>query len=318
MPLCARRTRVIDGPRHEALQEIGNNMREWLLAVALALSPLSAAADGLGTFTILEGQALIYRGSNRLSAAEGVRLAAGDIVETTPSTFAQLELPDRTIVQLGPSTRLMMNAAAPRQKPDRSLYLLGGWLKLMSTRRNAASGPGLDLRAPSFELPASDGVVVLHSAPSELRLFAEAGPVRVGERQKSGPPAMVSLRAGDYYQRKPPARGSVATSVPQAFIDAIPRAFRDSLPARLDHFRERAVTPREAPGFGYPDVEDWLKAEPSVRRVLMQRWRARASEAPFRAGLVANLSSHPEWDPILFPEKYKPKEPLTPRPAQAP
>ena len=73
MPLCARRTRVIDGPRHEALQEIGNNMREWLLAVALALSPLSAAADGLGTFTILEGQALIYRGSNRLSAARCVR-----------------------------------------------------------------------------------------------------------------------------------------------------------------------------------------------------------------------------------------------------
>jgi hypothetical protein len=294
-------------------------MREWLLAVALALAPLSAAADGLGTFTILEGQALIYRGSGRLSAAEGVRLAAGDIVETAPSTFAQVELPDRTIVQLGPSTRLMMSPAAPRQKPDRSLYLLEGWLKLMSTRRDATAGPGLDLRAPAFELPAGDGVIVLHSTPSELRLFAESGAARVGERQKSGAPVMVSLRAGDYYQRKPPARGSVAASVPQAFIDAIPRAFRDSLPARLDRFRERAVTPREAPGFGYQDVEDWLKAEPPVRRALMQRWRARASDPPFRAGLVSNLSSHPEWDPILFPEKYRPKEPpVPPRPAQAP
>jgi hypothetical protein len=68
------------------------------------------------------------------------------------------------------------------------------------------------------------------------------------------------------------------------------------------------VRPKDAGDFAYADVEPWLKAEPSVRRPLMQRWRAKAREPAFRSALVSNLSSHPEWDPILFPEKYKPKE----------
>jgi hypothetical protein len=59
-------------------------------------------------------------------------------------------------------------------------------------------------------------------------------------------------------------------------------------------------------------VEHWLKAESSVRRPLMQRWRGKVREPAFRNALVANLSAHPEWDPILFPEKYKPKEPPAP------
>jgi hypothetical protein len=59
----------------------------------------------------------------------------------------------------------------------------------------------------------------------------------------------------------------------------------------------------------YADVEAWLKAPPDIRRPLVARFRPRASDPAFRAGLVANLKFHPEWDPILFPEKYKPKEP---------
>lgn len=288
-------------------------MRVWLLAVALALPCAPTAAESLGTITILEGQVLVYRGSGRVHAAEGVRLAAGDIVETAPSTFAQVELVDRSVLQLGAATRVMFSAGAVRQKAERGLYLLDGWLKVMSSKRDAAAGPGFDLRAPAFEIPAGAAVVVLHSAPAELRLFVEVGELRIGERQKAAPSVVVNLRAGDFYQRKPPARGSVASGAPPAFVETVPRAFRDTLPARLERFRERAVTPRDAPAFAYVDVEDWLKAEPALRRPLMQRWRVKANEAPFRAALVANLAAHPEWDPILFPEKYRPKDPPPPR-----
>ena len=41
----------------------------------------------------------------------------------------------------------------------------------------------------------------------------------------------------------------------------------------------------------------------------MQRFIPKAHDPAFRQALVANLRSHPEWDPILFPEKYKPKPP---------
>jgi hypothetical protein len=87
----------------------------------------------------------------------------------------------------------------------------------------------------------------------------------------------------------------------------MPRAFRDSLPLRADKYKDREVQPRAAPDFTYADVEPWLKAELPFRRQFIERWRAKARDKDFRAALIANLSSHPEWDPVLFPEKYLPK-----------
>jgi hypothetical protein len=69
------------------------------------------------------------------------------------------------------------------------------------------------------------------------------------------------------------------------------------------------VTPRATGEIAYADVEIWLKAPPEIRRPLMQRFIPKANDLAFRQALVANLKSHPEWDPILFPEKYKPKPP---------
>lgn len=280
------------------------------VVVALALPCLSLAADVVGTLTILEGQALIYRGSGRLQAAEGVRVALGDIVETAPSTFAQLEMTDQSIIQFGPSTRVLLSAPAARQKSGRSMYLMEGWVKLVGNKREAGTEPGFELRSAQFEITPNPTVFVLHGQPGGVELFVETGSMRMVERQPgSSAPAVVSLKAGDYYQRKFPARGTVAAVAPQAFVGDAPQAFRDSLPPRIDRFRERQVQPREAPAFGYADVEAWLKAEPAVRRPLMQRWRSKAQEPAFRSALIAHLSAHPEWDPILFPEKYRPKEP---------
>jgi FecR protein len=288
----------------------------FLLMVAMLISPLAATAQDLGTVTIVEGQAQIFRGLGRLHAAEGVRLAAGDIVETAPATFAQIELADRSVIQVGPATRLMFQAATQRPKVEQGLYLLDGWLKRITGKRDNTTRPGLDLRAPSFELPDSAAVAVLHSTPSELRVFVESGELRLAERheRQKGASPPINLRTGNFYLRKLPAAGSVASGMPPGFVEALPRAFRDNLPLRIERFRERAVTPRDAPPFAYADVEHWLKAEPAVRRALMQRWRSKIAEPPFRAALVANLSSHPEWDPILFPEKYKPKIVVPPRP----
>ncbi|HEX6708649.1 MAG TPA: FecR domain-containing protein [Albitalea sp.] len=287
-------------------------MRGLILAATIAASCSVAAAEVPSTLTILEGEALIVRGSGRVHAAEGVRLSPGDIVETGASTFAQVELSDQSVVQFGPSTRVMINGSTAKSKPERWLYLMEGWMKMSGAKRDAASGPPFDLRAPLFEIPANPGVVVLRATPGELNLFVERGDARLAERHPGAQPTMVSLRAGDYYRRKAPARGSVNPGPMQAFLGDMPRFFRDSLPLRIDRYRDHPVQPKEAPDFAYADVEAWLKAEPSVRRPLMQRWRGKAREQAFRTALIANLSAHPEWDPILFPEKYKPKEPPAP------
>jgi hypothetical protein len=294
-------------------------MRALILIAAMVAPCISmAAADVVGTITILEGQALIYRGSGRLHAAEGVRVAAGDIIETAASTFAQVELVDQSVAQFGPATRILINAAAPRQKVGRSMYLMDGWVKLVGVKREANAEPGFELRSAQFEIPPSPGTIVLRSTPGAVDLFVERGASRIGERQTGGGSAVtVDLRSGDFYQRKVPARGTVATTASQAFVGDMPRSFRDSLPPRLERFRDRQVQAKDAPAFGYAEIEAWLQAEPAVRRPLMQRWRSKVHEPAFRSALVAHLSAHPEWDPILFPEKYKPKDPLRPAAAAA-
>jgi hypothetical protein len=60
-----------------------------------------------------------------------------------------------------------------------------------------------------------------------------------------------------------------------------------------------------------------MQAEPALRRPLMSRWRGKLQEPAFRAAVAAHMSAHPEWDPILFPEKYRPKEPVRPAASRA-
>lgn len=288
--------------------------RSFILAATLAAASSGvAAADPPGVITILEGEAQIFRGTARYAAAEGVRLALGDIVETGENTFMAIELADRSTAELGGITRVMINGSGGR-KPDRWLYFMNGWGKISGTRRDPKAAPAFEARAPLFEIDPNPGVVVFQSTAIEVHLFVERGDVRVGERPRWGAALAVGLKAGDTYERKGYTRGSILKDPTPGFLAKMPRAFRDTLPSRIDRFKDREVRPREAPDFGYADVELWLKAEPSIRRQFVQRWRGKANDNAFRTLLIANLNSHPEWDPILFPEKYLPKEPPPPPP----
>jgi hypothetical protein len=292
-------------------------LRSTILAVTLAIASCCAWANGaLGTITILEGSALLYHGGGRVYAAEGVRLVAGDIIETAASTFAQIELSDNSIVQLGPATRVLFGTAA-RSKSGRSLYVIEGWGKVTNAKGNAPGAFGIEIRAPLFEIPPVPGVIVFHAKPAEVTMFVERGEVRIGERD--GVPNSVLLKTGDYYRRKAGARGAVNDAEARKLVEQMPRSFRDTLPSRLEKFRGRDVKPKDAPAFSYGDVEPWLKAESVVRRQFVQRWRWKIRDAAFKSALISNLSAHPEWDPILFPEKYLPKEPPpSPQPAPPP
>jgi hypothetical protein len=282
-----------------------------LAALAVALPALGLADPApTGTVTILEGDAAVLRGPSRLQAIEGLRLAPGDILETAPSAFAQVEMADRSVAQFGGGTRVMFAEAGAKAKPERWLYLMNGWAKLTGVAEPAGGGPAFDLRTPHVEMPAGPAVVVLRQSPSAFELFVERGEVRIGERQAKAPPTPRALKSGNFYHRKTGEQGAIAASASRGFVSDMPRFFRDSLPTRADRYRDASVKPKVVSDLAYADVEAWLKAEPSVRRPLMQRWRAKAREPAFRAALVANLPAHPEWDPILFPEKYRPKEPV--------
>jgi hypothetical protein len=284
-----------------------------LLATLAAAAHGVSAAESFGTITILEGTALIYRGVGRVQAQEGVRLALGDVIETDAATLAQFEMPDRSVMQIGPSTSVMIGGATVRGKPERWFYVINGWGKVSGTKRDARGGAAYDIRAPLIEIEAPAGVVVFRTTPTEAMVFVERGRARLVERQLRGAPA-VSLKESDFYRRKGDRRGAVTSGIAADFVGSMPRTFRDAPPSRIDRYRDADVKPVEAPAFSYADVESWLKGEPAIRRQFMHRWRVKARDPKFRAELVANLPAHPEWDPILFPEKYLPKPTPSPTP----
>lgn len=281
-----------------------------LRAISLGLLGLAVScacvAQAPGLITILEGEALIVRGANRVRAAEGVRLAAGDIVETGANTFAQIEFTDQSVLELGSGTRVLLGGS-PKLKLERTMFVLAGWLKLTNARKDP-NARGWEFRSPLIEFGSLPPVVVIQVKPSEVSLFAERGELKLVERMAGAAPGVVSVKQGQYYRRATGTRGALAPAAAAAFVSGMPRHFRDSLPLRADRFKDREVAPKPAPDFSYADVEGWLKSETQYfRRQFVERWRAKARDGAFRSALVANLSQHPEWDPILFPEKYLPK-----------
>lgn len=286
-------------------RQVRQAAKRW--AFALLACPLAAAAaDPVATVTLLEGPAALVRGVTRYALAEGVRLQSGDIIEVGDKGLAQLEFGDGVALAMGAKTR-MLAVAIPRGKSAAGdYYVMQGALKLAGVKQGAR----LRIVTPIFTLQPGEGVAVLVVGGAEGSVFVESGETRLaGPPAKGGASAPVRLKAGDFFTGKAGQKGAVAPRPSKDFIGALPKAFLDPLPSRMARYKEREVQPRRLEDVTYAEVEAWLKAPPPIRRPLVSRFEPRASDPAFRTALIANLRFHPEWDRILYPEKYEPKEP---------
>ena len=273
--------------------------KSWAFAL-LAFPLVAAAAEPVATVTLLEGPAGLVRGVTRYALAEGVRVQSGDIIEVGDKGLAQIEFPDGAALAMGAGTR-MLAVSIPRGKSAAGdYYVMQGALKVAGVNKSAR----LRFSNPIYTLQPAEGVSVMIVRGEEGSVFIESGGARL-----AAAPETVSLKSGEFYTRKAGQKGAVAPRPSPAFIAAMPKAFLDALPSRMARYKEREVQPKRIDDVSYAEVEAWLKAPPAIRRPLVSRFEPRASNPAFRSGLVANLKFHPEWDPILFPEKYQPKEP---------
>ena len=277
---------------------------------------VAVAAEPPAVVTLLEGQAVLLRGTVRYALAEGVRLQSGDIVELGDKGSVLIEFADGCELNLGPRARFYLAALSPRAAKSGGIsdfYLMQGWSKLASGK----SAAPLRITTPVFGLGTADATAVIQIGDGEGAMFVEAGEARIAEGfVKASPASSARVRGGEFFSRKADAKGTTVARPAPAFVAAMPKAYMDNLPSRLGKYKDREVNPRATGELAYADVEMWLKAPPEIRRPLMQRFIPKANDPSFRQALVANLRSHPEWDPILFPEKYKPKEPPEPKSAQ--
>ncbi len=266
---------------------------------------------------IVEGSVVVLRQSQRYGLPEGASLQPEDIVETGPGAFVQLELADGMLVGVGENSRLMLSprVAAARAGGALRFYVLEGWVKVTpspsSSSRVPAGGEDVYL-APSAEIAGKAAVSVAHLERSAWAVFVESGAVRVSERSSGRTPWL--LKANEFGSQRAGAKPVVASRPPADFVAQMPRWFRDALPSRADLYAGRKVAPKLLGEVSYDDVSAWLHAEAAVRQPLLLRWRARASDKAFRAAVQANLAAHPEWEPVVYPERFikRPAEPASP------
>ncbi|MEO8278144.1 MAG: hypothetical protein ABI564_00555 [Ideonella sp.] len=286
-----------------------------LISAAIAAPTAQPAQSSLGIVTILDGKAQLLRGEERLDFVEGTRLVSQDVIETAADArLLRIEFMDGLAVNLGPSTRVLID---PQFYGERGrfahLYLLSGWVKLKASAAPPAgqgdAAPIPLLASPVIDLLESSGAVVALVNEPALSLFVESGQAKVRERLQAKPLGeAVALRSGQFLQRAEQAKSTIAARPAPAFIDRIPRSFLDTLPDRAALFKGRDPTPKAIATISYADAKDWLDVEGTLRRPAMKRWRSLTRDAEFRRGLVADMPAHPEWDRVLFPEKYRPRQ----------
>lgn len=280
------------------------------LCLLLAGMGLARAATPLATATIVDGEVQVIRDASRLQLAEGVRLAQNDILEAgAKARFVRLEFADGVILDLGPESRVLLSPrfGADRAKLPARVHLLKGVAKL--TVPKPVTPPA------AFTTPALDVMYVARSAVfivqgAEAQVFAEAGEVGLQERRGGKPADLVTLKGSEFYARGTDGKGATAPRPSGTFIQKLPRPFLDTLPPRAPLFATREVAPKALGDITYADAEPWVDAE-GLRPQFVTRWRPLAQQPAFREGLAANMASHPEWDRVLYPEKYLPKPPAS-------
>ena len=285
------------------------------LAVFLVL-PLPVAAQEIGTVSVVEGALGVIRGTSVLQGTEGMRLRQGDIIKSSDRGFVQLEFDEGRIVALGPSSGLFLfsyaigrgGAEGGNRTSAAEMVLLSGWLK---------GENGSTVGACRYDSPllasGGDGTILLHSAAEAAEIFVESGSASIAQVNPDGSWGhRNSAKAGQFFSRLP-GKGVTIDSRPNSvFIESMPIPFRDTLPSRRARFVGKRVDAKRDHEVTYAEIQPWLTMGKTWRRGFVERFQPRLKDASFRKALEDHLNDHPEWNPIVHPEKYPPTPPSGP------
>lgn len=280
--------------------------RFWLLPLLLAW-PLMVLGQEAGVVTLTEGPLRLIRGTSVFMVGEGTRLSPGDIVECADRGLAQLELDGGTIIALHGDSRLFLYSI-PSGRRSRSnapeLVLLRGWLKA----ETKASDSAYHFHTPLLTASTSDGTLLLHATPASVDVFLESGNGMIEESGgRRAPNRAVEGKPGQYFFLAADKKIVSLPRPPGAFVAVVPISFQDTLPPRRQALRAKPSEPKPDHDVSYGEIADWLKIDRRWRRGFVRQFTPRLRDASFRQALAAGVKSHPEWDRILYPEKYRRK-----------
>jgi hypothetical protein len=225
-----------------------------------------------------------------------MRLRPGDILVTGPSATAQaqLEFTGGAIVELGPSSQLLVFSHSPSAA---ELVLLAGWLKGETT------AGVYRYASPVMTATSKGGNVLLHAQGDAAEVFVEKGAATVS---LGGAAPVASSADKLFFVRKAGKPMPAAGRPSQEFVVAMPVSFRDFLPSRLARFEgTKPPLPQVDHDVSYAEIERWLTISPAWRRGFVERFKPRLQDAAFRAAIETHLTAFPEWEPVLHPQNHK-------------
>jgi hypothetical protein len=266
----------------------------FLLVCMLALGAGGASAQGI--LALAEQPVRLVRGAALYKAASGVALQKDDILETGDAG-AQVEAGLRTIVALGPHTRVLVASLAVDDKSSTELSLLEGWIKVL-----AKTGKRAFVATPDLQVTLASGSTIVHAGEGADSVFAEEGEQQVARADgKAGAP--LKLAAEQYATLDPAKPQPVAGRPPRAFVSSMPPSFRDALapaPAVRNAGKVPPVKERDA---DYADVGPWLAAPLPARKSFVARFRPRLADPAFRKALEKALGESADWKNVLQPAR---------------
>src|SRR6266850_469249 len=304
--------------------EVGGDMRGCSRGVLGARFQFAAALLGAcasafaqtATLTLAEGSVELIRGATLYTATQGVRLGDGDILSIDPKGQAQVEFQDGAILNLSQGARAMLTTIASGARGQSEIALLSGWAKF--TQKKSSKGTQYRYLTPRVEIDAGEATAVLNAGDGSTDIYVESGAVRFSEIGRKGVQRIArDAKGGEFIVRRGEQPATLGLRPSAEFIKNMPRHFRDDLPVLLDRFKNRRSEPKREHEVAYAEVEAWLKAGPSIKRNFVKRFESRSKDSEFRRKLIENLREHPEWDKVLFPEKYAPKDSNSPKSGQS-
>ncbi len=186
------------------------------------------------------------------------------------------------------------------------------------TQKKSSKGAQYRYLTPRAEITAGEATAVLNAGDSSTDIYIESGAVRFSEIGRKGVQRIArDAKGGEFIVRRGEQPATLGPRPSAEFLKNMPRHFRDDLPVLLDRFKNRRSEPRREHEVTYAEVEAWLKAGPSIKRNFVKRFEIRSKDSEFRHKLIENLREHPEWDKVLFPEKYEQKGPNDPKSGQS-
>jgi len=247
--------------------------------------------------TMVEAPLRVIRGSTVLRGAEGVRLRAGDILESASAGFVQIEFLAGTVTALGPSTRVLLLRTGGKGGEPTQLVLLSGWLK----GETGADSGAYCYASPLLAATTRGGTVLLHASGDAAAIFLESGSAHISKVNPDGRLAQAEATGGTFFSRRT-GRSMVSNSRPdEAFLNGMPRPFRDTLPSRLSRFPKPVAAARDHE-VSYAEIQAWLTMPATWRRGFVERFQPRLRDAEFRKEVEAHAKDHPEWNAVLHPD----------------